>query len=53
MFEAADIVIAKGQANYETLDDCGRTIYHLLRVKCSVMARRQGLKVADVVFLKD
>ena len=51
-FEAADVIIAKGQAHYETLEDCGRTVFFLLRVKCPVMARRQACKVGDVVFVK-
>ena len=35
----ADIVIAKGQGNYETLDVYDRPIVHLLRVKCPVVCR--------------
>jgi uncharacterized protein with ATP-grasp and redox domains len=33
-FEAADLIVAKGQGNYETLSDCSREIVFLLRVKC-------------------
>lgn len=51
-FEAADVIIAKGQAHYETLEDCGRTVFFLLRVKCPVMARKQASKVGDIVFVK-
>ena len=39
MFETADLVIAKGQGNFETLSDAGRPIYFLLRAKCPVVAR--------------
>lgn len=39
-FEAADLVIAKGQGNYETLNDCRkRGLFFLLKVKCAVIAR--------------
>ena len=36
---SADLVIAKGQGNYETLDTFDRPIVHLLRVKCPVVCR--------------
>jgi uncharacterized protein with ATP-grasp and redox domains len=36
-FEEADLIIAKGQGNYETLAESPRPIYFLLRVKCPVV----------------
>ena len=39
---AADLVVAKGQGNYETLDRYDRPILHLLRIKCPVVAARLG-----------
>lgn len=39
LFDAADVIIAKGQGNYETLSDVPRPIYHVLRIKCPVIAR--------------
>ena len=41
-FRNADLVISKGQGNYESLDHCERPIFFLLRVKCAVIARRLG-----------
>jgi damage-control phosphatase, subfamily I len=38
-FERADLIISKGQGNYETLADSSRPIYFLLRVKCPIIAR--------------
>lgn len=39
-FEKADLVIAKGQGNYETLESCGRKdLFFLLMIKCPVTAR--------------
>lgn len=38
-FERADMIISKGQGNYETLVDCSRPIWFLLRVKCPIIAR--------------
>jgi damage-control phosphatase, subfamily I len=42
IFYAADIVIAKGQGNYETLSDADRPIYFMFKVKCSVIAGMCG-----------
>lgn len=39
LFEKSDVILAKGQANYETLDDKGDKIFFLLRVKCPVLSR--------------
>jgi uncharacterized protein with ATP-grasp and redox domains len=39
-FMAADLVIAKGQGNYETLNECAHTnLFFLLKVKCPMIAR--------------
>ncbi|MDD5697703.1 MAG: ARMT1-like domain-containing protein [Victivallaceae bacterium] len=34
----ADLVVAKGQGNYETMNEYGRPIFFLLRVKCRIIA---------------
>jgi len=44
-FDRADLVIAKGQGNYETLNDQRRGIFFLLRVKCPVIAARTAAAV--------
>jgi len=38
-FARADMVISKGQGNFETLTDAGRDIFFLLQVKCEVLSR--------------
>lgn len=48
-FAAAPVVIAKGQANYETLNDAGPRVFCLLQVKCPVIARDAGVPVGSVV----
>ena len=52
-FEEADLVLAKGAANFETLDGEPKTKYFLVSVKCSVVARHFGVSVGDAVFIKD
>ncbi|NPV28140.1 MAG: DUF89 family protein [Firmicutes bacterium] len=48
-FQQADLVIAKGQANYETLQFCGKDIFFLLRVKCPIIARDTGRPIGSIV----
>ena len=53
---AADLVVAKGQAAYETLeganaqiDGVAKDVYFLLRVKCPVVGRQLGVAVGACV----
>jgi hypothetical protein len=49
-FEQADVVIAKGQGNYETLSDETRAgLFFLVRTKCAVLARDLGCRVGEMV----
>ena len=48
-FERADLIIAKGQANYETLDDGPRAIFFLLKIKCPLVGRHIGREVGSLV----
>ncbi len=48
-FEKADLVIAKGQGNYETLSDVNKNIFFILRVKCPVIARHLGCKIGSMI----
>jgi uncharacterized protein with ATP-grasp and redox domains len=41
-FAAADMIIAKGQGNFESLGGLDRPLFFLLKVKCAVMARHVG-----------
>lgn len=49
-FSKADLIISKGQANFETLSDIkDKTIFYLLRAKCSSVAAYIGCKQMDYV----
>ena len=48
-FEQADVVLAKGQGNYETLSDCAREVFFLFRVKCQAVARDVGAAMGSFV----
>ncbi len=52
LFRDADVVISKGQGNFETLEDIPRTVYFLLRAKCEVVAGMIGANVGDMVIYR-
>lgn len=52
-FENADLVISKGQGNYETLSGISRNdLYFLLKAKCPVIARDISCDVGDFIVMK-
>ncbi len=42
-FERAGVVLSKGQANYETVNDVARSMFYILRIKCHVIGDGMGL----------
>jgi hypothetical protein len=50
-FRAADLILAKGQGNFETLDCAPAEIFFLLKVKCPEVAREIGVRDGAPVFL--
>jgi len=48
-FDEADLVIAKGQGNYETLSDVPKDIFFVLKAKCPVIARDLSCEVGSLV----
>jgi len=49
LYDEAELVVAKGQANYETLSDQGARLFFLLQAKCAVIARDLGVPVRSIV----
>jgi len=49
-YEEADIIIAKGHANYESLVDRERDAFFILKAKCPVVAKSLGVEIGDSVF---
>ncbi|OGL45821.1 MAG: hypothetical protein A2161_15035 [Candidatus Schekmanbacteria bacterium RBG_13_48_7] len=48
-FEDADLIIAKGQGNYETLSDANKEIFFILKAKCPVVAMDLGCEVGEMI----
>lgn len=48
IYKAAPLVIAKGQANYESLSDAGSKVFCLLQIKCPVISKDIGAAVGGI-----
>lgn len=51
VFSRADMVISKGQGNFECLSEEKRPIFFLFMLKCPVVAEETGLGMGDMVLL--
>ena len=51
IYRKADMVISKGQGNFESLSQEKRPIFFLFMVKCQVVAKHTGCKLGDIVLL--
>jgi len=49
LYHSADVIIAKGQGNYESLGEEPEGIFFLLRAKCPVAAKLLGVEIGDAV----
>jgi uncharacterized protein with ATP-grasp and redox domains len=49
VFNSVELVIAKGQGNFESLNECGREVYFLTQIKCKIIARDLNGAVGDWV----
>ena len=48
-FREADLILSKGQGNYESLNEIEEEVFFLLKAKCPVIAEDIGCKVGSVV----
>jgi uncharacterized protein with ATP-grasp and redox domains len=51
-FEKADVVISKGQGNFEGLSTIKHNIYFLLVVKCDLITKQIGLEAESLVVMR-
>jgi len=49
IFKNSDIVISKGQGNYESLSEQKKEMFFLLKAKCPAISENLGVKVNDYV----
>ncbi|WAM32592.1 damage-control phosphatase ARMT1 family protein [Caldicellulosiruptor naganoensis] len=51
---SADIIISKGQANFESIDEFEEiqgNVFYLLKIKCEFLAKKLGFKLGDLVLI--
>jgi uncharacterized protein with ATP-grasp and redox domains len=51
LIDGADLIISKGQGNFETLHHCGKNIYYLFLCKCKMFAERFGVDKYTGMFI--
>ena len=51
--DEADVILAKGQANFETLATCGRNIYYIFLCKCERFTRLFQVPMLTGMFLNE
>lgn len=49
----ADLIIAKGQGNFETLYGCGKNIYYLFLCKCDLFTKRFNMEKFQGIFINE
>lgn len=52
-FDTAELVIAKGMANYESLSGTRQNLFFLLQAKCAVVAADLGVEEKSIVILEN
>ena len=52
-FDNAELIIAKGMANYESLSGSRSGLFFLLQAKCAVIAEHLGVSEKSIVVLED
>lgn len=51
IYEKANMIISKGQGNFEALSDSKRSTFFLFIAKCSVIARNVGGNIGDIILM--
>ncbi|HSV30943.1 MAG TPA: ARMT1-like domain-containing protein, partial [Atribacteraceae bacterium] len=53
IWKKADLIISKGQGNFETLSDRPETIFFFLKAKCLPVARALGVNQGALILKKN
>jgi hypothetical protein len=51
IYKKADLIISKGQGNFESLSNSRKNIFFMFMAKCSVVAKHIGCEISDIVLL--
>jgi uncharacterized protein with ATP-grasp and redox domains len=53
VYDAADLVVSKGQGNFEVLEGEPKDIYFILKAKCDPVARYLGVSEGSLIVMKN
>lgn len=53
LIEDADLIIAKGQGNFETMRQCGLNVYYIFMCKCKLFADRFNVPLYHGILVND
>lgn len=53
MLDRADVILSKGQANFETMNGCGRNVYYSFLCKCDWFSKRFQVPKYTGLFLRE
>lgn len=53
IYRSADMIISKGQGNYEALSEEKKPIFFLLKVKCSIIAKDIGVDEGSIILMSN
>lgn len=53
IYKAADMIISKGQGNFEALSEQRKPVCFLFMAKCPVVSRHVGCNIGDIILLSD
>ncbi|MEA1875506.1 MAG: ARMT1-like domain-containing protein [Bacteroidota bacterium] len=49
LFNTSDLVISKGQGNFEGLSDCKRQVFFLLKAKCHIISNHLDIEEGSII----
>jgi hypothetical protein len=51
-FVSSDLILSKGQGNFESLDDTPAPVFFLLKAKCEVTAAALSVRLGETVLMR-
>ncbi|MDO4323662.1 MAG: ARMT1-like domain-containing protein [Lachnospiraceae bacterium] len=51
--DTADVILAKGQGNFETMSECGKNVYYIFMCKCDMFAKRFAVPLYTGLLVND
>jgi uncharacterized protein with ATP-grasp and redox domains len=53
IFNGADVIISKGQGNFESLPGCGKNVYYLFLCKCDLLVKKLKAEKLSNIFIHE